>query len=249
MPPMSLPTGDPVGATGSDRRRWWMNKWLQPAALAWCWGPSLGAAYWAGGDPVTGAIGFAILAAFGLVLLIGGRSDTVRGMRGDGRDERWAMIDMRATALAGFVVITAIIVGFIVETAHGHDGDPYTWLGALAGVAYLVGASHRAVALVGQRVSGGATLHLDRSEATVGGRWWFRATDLRLRNGVLFVHVLCLVMCSGPEQGVRPAGLVGRPAYDRVEAPGFPSALRRLRTGPGPPSPTRGRACATRSGG
>jgi hypothetical protein len=27
-------------------------------------------------------------------------------------------------------VITAIIVGFVVELAHGRDGDPYTWLGS-----------------------------------------------------------------------------------------------------------------------
>ena len=85
------------------------------------------------------AISFAILVAFGILLVVGSRSETVRGMRGDGRDERWAMIDMRATALAGFVVITAVIVGFIVEIAHGHNGNPYTWLGAIAGVAYLAG--------------------------------------------------------------------------------------------------------------
>ena len=60
-------------------------------------------------------------------------------MRGDGRDERWAMIDLRATALAGLVLITAVIVTFLVEIARGHDGSPYTWLGALAGVTYLVG--------------------------------------------------------------------------------------------------------------
>jgi hypothetical protein len=49
------------------------------------------------------------------------------------------MIDLRATALAGLVVITAVIVGFIVEVARGHDGSPYTWIGALGGVAYLIG--------------------------------------------------------------------------------------------------------------
>jgi hypothetical protein len=115
-----------------------MNKWLQPA-LSVVLGLGVWVAFWPGGDPRAGAISFAILAAFGVLLLLGGRSDTVRGMRGDGRDERWAMIDMRATALARFVVIIAIIVGFLVEIAHGHNGNPYTWLGALAGVAYLVG--------------------------------------------------------------------------------------------------------------
>ena len=122
----------------ATRKPWWMKKWIQPA-FSVALGVVVWVAFWAGGDPAGGAIGFAILAGFGIVLLIGGRSDMVRGMRGDGRDERWALIDMRATALAGVVVITAIIVGFLVEVAHGHDGHPYTWLGAIAGVAYLAG--------------------------------------------------------------------------------------------------------------
>jgi presenilin-like A22 family membrane protease len=35
-------------------------------------------------------------------------------------------------------VITTIIVAFIIEVARGHDGSPYAWLGAIAGLAYLV---------------------------------------------------------------------------------------------------------------
>jgi hypothetical protein len=58
-------------------------------------------------------------------------------LRGDGRDERFRQIDLAATAIAGLLVITAIIVAFIVEVARGHSGRPYTWLGALAGLAYL----------------------------------------------------------------------------------------------------------------
>jgi hypothetical protein len=49
------------------------------------------------------------------------------------------MIDLRATAFAGFAVIAAVIVGFIVEVGHGRSGNPYMWLGALAGVTYLIG--------------------------------------------------------------------------------------------------------------
>ena len=119
-------------------RSWWENKWLQPV-LAVILGLGVLVAFWAGGDLATGLVGFGIMAAFGLLLLLGGRSDMLRGMRGDGRDERWAMIDLRATALAGLVIITAIIVAFLVEIARGHDGSPYTWLGALGGVAYLAG--------------------------------------------------------------------------------------------------------------
>jgi hypothetical protein len=67
-----------------------------------------------------------------------GRSETIRGLRGDGRDERFRQIDIHATAIAGIAVITAVILGFLVEVAPGHDGSPYSWLGAIGGTAYLI---------------------------------------------------------------------------------------------------------------
>jgi hypothetical protein len=96
------------------------------------------AAQWVGGDARTGLASLAIMSAFGLLILFGGRSETIRGLRGDGRDERFRQIDITATAAAGAVVITAIIVAFIVEMARGQDGAPYNWLGAIAGIAYLL---------------------------------------------------------------------------------------------------------------
>jgi presenilin-like A22 family membrane protease len=59
-------------------------------------------------------------------------------LRGDGRDERFRQIDIHATAIAGLAVITAVIVAFVVELARGHSGSPYTWLGAVGGLTYLV---------------------------------------------------------------------------------------------------------------
>jgi hypothetical protein len=90
-----------------------------------------------GGDPGSGLVSLGIMAFAGAVFLFGGRSETIRGLRGDGRDERFQQIDIHATAFAGIVVITAVIVGFIVELAHGRDGNPFTWLGALGGIAYI----------------------------------------------------------------------------------------------------------------
>ena len=81
---------------------------------------------------------FAVMAVFGAALLLRGGNETIRANRGEGRDERWAMIDLRATAFAGLVVITAVIVGFMVEIANGRDGSPYGLLGAIAGIAYVV---------------------------------------------------------------------------------------------------------------
>jgi hypothetical protein len=90
-----------------------------------------------GGDPGSGLISWGILAFTGAIFLFGGRSETIRGLRGDGRDERFQRIDIHATAFAGIVIITAIIVAFIVELAKGQDGNPYSWLGALGGLAYI----------------------------------------------------------------------------------------------------------------
>jgi hypothetical protein len=53
------------------------------------------------------------------VLLLSGRSETICGRRGDGRDERFRQVDIHATALAGITVILAIIIAFLVELAKG----------------------------------------------------------------------------------------------------------------------------------
>ena len=101
---------------------------------------------WLGHQLVTGLIGLVVMACFGLLIALAGRSETIRGLRGNGRDERFAEIDLRATAASGLVLIIAVIVAFLVEIARGHDGSPYTWLGGLAGVAYVA-----AVAFLGWR--------------------------------------------------------------------------------------------------
>jgi hypothetical protein len=95
-------------------------------------------AFWIGGDVVDGLIALAVMAAVALVFLFGGRSETLRGLGGPGRDERWAMIDIHATALAGMVLITVVIAAFLVDVASGGDGNPYGLLGAVAGVSYVI---------------------------------------------------------------------------------------------------------------
>jgi hypothetical protein len=91
-----------------------------------------------GGHPGLGVYGLAVMAGCGLLLLAGGRSETIRGLRGDGRDERFAQIDLRATAFSGAAVIVALIVAWLVRIATGHSGEPYDWLLAIAGLAYLL---------------------------------------------------------------------------------------------------------------
>ena len=114
------------------RSRWWMP--LFSLAL----GGALFAAYAIGGNAVEGVFAFGVMAALAALFFFGGRSETLRGLGGPGRDERWAAIDLRASAFAGLVAITAVIGAFMVEIAKGEDGSPYAQLGAVAGLAYVV---------------------------------------------------------------------------------------------------------------
>jgi len=91
-----------------------------------------------GGRPGFGVFGLLLMAGLALALwLVRRRSETVQGLM-DRRDERINAIDLKATALAGLVVIVAVLAAFIVEIARGHDGMPYAWLGAVGGIAYLL---------------------------------------------------------------------------------------------------------------
>ena len=70
-------------------------------------------------------------------ILLGGGSETIGGLRGDGRDERFRQMDVRAIAFAGSILIAVILITFLVELARGNDGAPYNWLGAITAIAYL----------------------------------------------------------------------------------------------------------------
>ena len=112
------------------------SKWFLPL-FSVALGLAVLAAQAVGGHFADGLVSLAIMVAFGLLILLGGASETIRGLRGDGRDERFRQIDIHAPAIAGIVVITAIIIAFLVEMARGHSGEPFTWLGAIAGLTYI----------------------------------------------------------------------------------------------------------------
>ena len=95
-------------------------------------------ALWAGGDRGGGIAALVVMSVLGLLILAGGRSELIRGLRGDGRDEYWQRLDIHATMLAGNVAIGLIIGMCVWEWAHGRDGTPYAQLGAITGVACIV---------------------------------------------------------------------------------------------------------------
>jgi hypothetical protein len=114
------------------RSRWWMP--LFSLAL----GAAFLAAYAIGGDAGEGVFAFGVMAALAALFFFGRRSETLSGLGGPGRDERWAAIDLKASAIAGLLLITVVIGAFMYEIANGDDGSPYAQLGAIAGVAYIV---------------------------------------------------------------------------------------------------------------
>jgi hypothetical protein len=125
-----------MSTTTGGKRDVMHSKWTIPA-FSVVMGLVLLGANVVGHQPVLGLWSLGIMVLFGAAVLVGGRSETIRGLRGDGRDERFAMLDLQATAMAGLVLIVAVIIAFIVEVAQGHNGEPYDWLGAIGGLAYL----------------------------------------------------------------------------------------------------------------
>jgi hypothetical protein len=112
------------------------SRWFMPG-FCLALGVVVLAAGWLGGQLGIGVFGLVVMAAFGLViLLLTRRSETIRGLT-TGRDERFAQIDLKATAVAGLVLLLTVIVAWLVEIARGHSGQPYDWLAAIGGLAYL----------------------------------------------------------------------------------------------------------------
>jgi hypothetical protein len=79
------------------------TKWFLPLFCV-ALGVVVFGAQWIGGDAGSGLVSLVIMTAFGALVLLGGRSETIRGLRGDGRDERFKMIDIHATAFSGLAV-------------------------------------------------------------------------------------------------------------------------------------------------
>ena len=117
--------------TALHKTKWFLPLFSVALGVLFC------AALWVGGERSAGLESLAIMTGLAVVVLLGGRSDLIRGLRGDGRDEYWQRIDVHATALAGNVLIVAVLAMCAWEWAHGEDGSPYVQLGAIAGVAYV----------------------------------------------------------------------------------------------------------------
>lgn len=122
--------------SGGRGGEWWRSRWWMPAFSLFL-GLLIFAAAAIGDQIGFGVFALALMAALGALFLFGGRSETLSGLAGPGRDERWASIDLRATAIAGMVLLVLLIAAWLTDLASGGDGMPYTWLLAASGVAYI----------------------------------------------------------------------------------------------------------------
>lgn len=113
------------------------RSWAAPA-LAALGGVAYFVAAWIAGEPGLGAVLLLIMLGAAAVAVLAARySETVRGLL-DHRDERITGIDRSASLFAGTVLLLVVLGAFVVSLAQGHDGDPYGWLAAITGVAYIV---------------------------------------------------------------------------------------------------------------
>ena len=118
--------------------RLYRTRWFMPAFSVFL-GALMFVAFWIGDNPGQGAAAAAVMAVVAAVFFFGARrSETLAGLGGPARDERWERIDVHATALAGIVLVLAIIGAWLVEIAQGKDGSPYAQLGAVGGLAYVL---------------------------------------------------------------------------------------------------------------
>ena len=115
----------------SSRDRWWYLP-----AFSLFLGAVMFVAAWIGDDLRAAVSSFLVMAAVAALFALGGRFETIRLMRQP--DERWSAIDLRATAASGMAVILVVIGAFVVELARGEDGRPWSLLGAIGGLTYVV---------------------------------------------------------------------------------------------------------------
>lgn len=90
-------------------------------------------------DLVLGLVLLAIMWGYGLVIVVLRRRTEIGELLGGGvTDERRQAIQVTALAVTGQVLIVVLVGGFIVQMARGGDTQPWTSLGALGGVTYLL---------------------------------------------------------------------------------------------------------------
>ncbi|HXH87373.1 MAG TPA: hypothetical protein VNI55_02045 [Gaiellaceae bacterium] len=99
--------------------------------------PILGA-FWLGGRIEVGALWAGIVLAMAALLAFGGRSETLRTLRGVEDDERVQHLELQATAVVAVVLLVGLFGLLIAEGIRGGTGLVYAVLLLVAEVAHVV---------------------------------------------------------------------------------------------------------------
>ncbi|GGX88455.1 hypothetical protein [Streptomyces hiroshimensis] len=94
------------------------------------------------GDIMMAVLLPAISIGYGLtVTLSASRSDVAAQLSGHEEDERRQLINLRAAAMTGNVLVAALVCGVAYELARDELGGPFTVLSALGGFTYIVASA------------------------------------------------------------------------------------------------------------
>jgi multisubunit Na+/H+ antiporter MnhC subunit len=119
-------------AAAKPRESWW---WI-PALVAALAIPTF-VAFWIGGRPEAGLLWASLSVVFALVLAFGGRSETIRLIRGQDDDERAMALELQAAMLTAAVLTMALAALFLVTAARGENPIVYGLLLLLAETTHL----------------------------------------------------------------------------------------------------------------
>lgn len=112
------------------------SRWLVPVLVAAVAGATF-VAFWIGGRPGLGAAWAGASIAFALLLVLGGRSDTIRMLRGEEDDERTLALELQATTITAVVLVVALAGLFLAAGLRGESGVTYGALLVLAELTHL----------------------------------------------------------------------------------------------------------------
>lgn len=123
----------------AQRDRGVARRWLVPAVCVLAAGGYL-AVFLPTGKVAAGIWCAAIMLLYGAILVVfSRRSEIAAILRDDGRDERRAAINLRASALALHVLVVLALTMAFIDLARGRGPGAWGAVCAVGGVTYLVG--------------------------------------------------------------------------------------------------------------
>jgi hypothetical protein len=113
--------------------------WVVPAVIALTAIPVF-VAFWIGGNPALGAGWATVSLVLAGIVAVGGRSETIRLLRGDHDDERSVALEHQALTITTLVLTVALVGLFLAAGLRGESGLVY-------GLLLLLGEATHAAAL------------------------------------------------------------------------------------------------------